>query len=82
MPYRQFPLWLNQEELAELISEISSAIMSKKGQRAGTGPQAVSAEHDRASNRGTSVAQDQLQADHRQRVRACRSQFSEERPLI
>jgi len=29
--YRQFPLWLNQDELAELISEITSAIVSKRG---------------------------------------------------
>jgi hypothetical protein len=28
--YRQGPLWLNQEELAELISEIRSAIVSKR----------------------------------------------------
>jgi DNA-binding transcriptional ArsR family regulator len=27
--YRQFPLWLNQHELADLISEIRSAIVSK-----------------------------------------------------
>jgi hypothetical protein len=27
--YRQIPLWLNQDELAELISEICSAIVSK-----------------------------------------------------
>jgi hypothetical protein len=27
--YRQFPLWLNQDELAELISEVRSAIVSK-----------------------------------------------------
>jgi len=27
--YRQFPLWLNQDELAELISEIHSAIVSR-----------------------------------------------------
>jgi DNA-binding transcriptional ArsR family regulator len=27
--YRQVPLWLNQDELAELISEVRSAIMSK-----------------------------------------------------
>jgi DNA-binding transcriptional ArsR family regulator len=27
--YRQFPLWLNQDELDELISEIRSAVVSK-----------------------------------------------------
>ncbi|MBC6469270.1 helix-turn-helix domain-containing protein [Actinomadura alba] len=32
--YRQFPLWLNQDELAELISEISSAVLSRMGNEA------------------------------------------------
>jgi hypothetical protein len=27
--YRQFPLWLTQHELADLISELRSAIMSR-----------------------------------------------------
>jgi hypothetical protein len=29
--YRQFPLWLNQGELAELIGDVGSAIMSRIG---------------------------------------------------
>ena len=28
--YRQFPLWLNQKELAELINEIRSAVLSRR----------------------------------------------------
>ncbi|GAA4233103.1 DNA-binding transcriptional ArsR family regulator [Streptosporangium album] len=32
--YRQFPLWLNQDELAGLISEISGAILSRMGNEA------------------------------------------------
>jgi hypothetical protein len=27
--YRQFPLWLNQDELAEMISEIRSAVVPR-----------------------------------------------------
>lgn len=32
--YRQFPLWLDEDELAELISEISAAVLSRMGNEA------------------------------------------------
>jgi DNA-binding transcriptional ArsR family regulator len=35
--YRQIPLWLNQEELAELISEIRGAVVSKMGSKPAPG---------------------------------------------
>ncbi len=35
--YRQFPLWLDQDELAELISEMRSAIVSKRDNKPAPG---------------------------------------------